>query len=242
MKTVFTFLLMGLSAHAMAQAQPSVTEILQHARTHYERAQQLSAAVDYWSSKGNQSTPFHQEINVSAGSGKLPAQNDEWQAGICLDGVLYGDTEDVFTILLRRVDQGGVAMQPATIDDKEFIHVTGEAPEGRYELWLDPAADYRLTQSIVRKSGNNPLFGKAVMFSPRWGSLEATVIDMQFEALPEGSVAVAGRMTITGSRSALSCTFGPADAETYRFSRKDCRFGASSIAAASTAATSAGVE
>lgn len=276
MKTVFTLLWASVAVHATAQTQPSLTEILQQARTHYERTQQFSAVTelsaktneDYrismlWNRDGDrfrvdgtmliyhesayrpfvtvtslfngkefwtyseefQGSNVHKEARVFSDRRKSHTPNGQWQAGLCLDGVLYGDVEDVFTILARRVDQGHVIMRPVSLDNRTFIHITGSAPEGQYELWLDPAADYRLTKSIVRKSGDDPLYDKPIQASPKWSSLEATVTDVKFETLPEGSVAVAGQMKITGTQSMLSSTFGPPDGETYSFTRKDSHFG-----------------
>lgn len=274
MKTAFTLFLISVTVHAAAQ-QPSLTEILQQARTHYERTQQLSAAVelsaegsqDYelvlvWKRDGdhfrtegtmfvvvglaaigvtvtslfdgkeswiyteiNDDSDGQKEAHVFSDQRKSHTPNGQWQAGLRLDGVLYGDTEDVFTILLRQVDQGHAIMRPVSLDNRTFVHVTGSAPEGQYELWLDPAADYRLTKSIVRKSGTNPLYDEPIQASSRWASLEATVTDVKFETLPEGPVAVSGTMKITGTPSPLSSTFPSPNGDIYTFTRTNCRFG-----------------
>jgi hypothetical protein len=150
--------------------------------------------------------------------------NWQWAAGLCLDGVLYGDMEDVFTILLRQVD--AVTAKPAVLDGRASIHVTGQAAEGFYELWLDPAADYRIFKSIVRKSGDNPLFNKTVSRSAKWSSLEATVTNVAFKDVPGGILVVDGRMRITGTVSPLSSThFFGEGGETYRFTRTNAKLG-----------------
>lgn len=162
------------------------------------------------------------EAEVYSGAEAAQRVNQQWFAGLCLDGVLYGDREDVFTILLRHIDV--VTSEPATLDGHECIHMTATVPEGEYELWLDPSADYRLRKSIVLKAGDNPYFGKPIRKSTDRSAYEATVTDIEIKQVQGGTLAVSGKMRIQGIRASDNGLPNNPEGDLYEFSRDNCRF------------------
>lgn len=171
------------------------------------------------------------ELRIQSGPKAERQLNSVWYAGLCLDGVLYGDMEDVFTILLRQINSGTITVKPVTLDARECVHIAAAVPEGEYELWLDPAEGYRLRKSIVVKSGEQPLFDVPMSQSTEWSSVQATVTDIEIKDVLNGRLAVSGRMRIQGTPAEMSGRKVSAEGDLYTFSRSNSRFGTTLSAA-----------